>query len=256
MGCNAKIEQGVMEATLGHIWNIGPLQPLSDEGHQEAIETSWKVPFDPNVRETVHQLAGGLPRLLRAAHEFPKAVCLAHGSYNALPACFEAYKEYAKKNYPIQGTCVSLAHTCMLASSTKATVRGNDAISLNPAWVEERKGTARRGKGPRKVDVDRVRLFEKPFLYAVYARYLLVLWKGTNKAPWVSLEKVFAGAIHPEQQHILKQYEVNLSGGLVTNIHQGSYENAAKRALSYVGASYHRRRVYLVPVKRQQGRGC
>ncbi|CUG81911.1 Bodo-specific multi-copy gene family, putative [Bodo saltans] len=62
-------------------------------------------------------------------------------------------------------------------------------------------------------DEDRARAFVPAFLHAVYARYLLAFWDSSH--PWVSLEKVFEDAVRADQAPLLKQYEVNLSRGVV-----------------------------------------
>jgi hypothetical protein len=86
-------------------------------------------------------------------------------------------------------------------------------------------------------DVERGRLFEKPFMYAVYARYLLV-HLGDRKKQWVPLAKVFEGALHPDQIAFVGRYEVNLSGGVVPAKGQ-AYGDATKHTLTYVGGSAH-----------------
>eukprot|EP00455_Lapot_gusevi_P051012 TRINITY_DN7511_c0_g1_i1.p1 TRINITY_DN7511_c0_g1~~TRINITY_DN7511_c0_g1_i1.p1 ORF type:complete len:319 (-),score=-5.68 TRINITY_DN7511_c0_g1_i1:137-976(-) len=55
--------------------------------------------------------------------------------------------------------------------------------------------------------------FEVAFLYAVYARYLLAHWENTS-SPWVSLAKVFEGAIPPKQVPMLERFDVDMSKGL------------------------------------------
>ncbi|CUG86805.1 Bodo-specific multi-copy gene family, putative [Bodo saltans] len=45
--------------------------------------------------------------------------------------------------------------------------------------------------------LERGRQFERPFMYAVYARYLLEFWKNASN-PWVPLAKVFEGAVQTE----------------------------------------------------------
>ncbi|CUE63735.1 Bodo-specific multi-copy gene family, putative [Bodo saltans] len=97
--------------------------------------------------------------------------------------------------------------------------------------------------------LERSQQFDKPFLFAVYARYLLALWKGTSGGPWVPLAKVFEGALQPEQQAVMERYEVNLSRGvnIVKNspapkhavTFTGTYEDAAKNAVTYLGGNAH-----------------
>ncbi|CUG81156.1 Bodo-specific multi-copy gene family, putative [Bodo saltans] len=307
--CNAKFEQDELTASHAHLISIGPLQPLSAEGHHKAITKSWGVEgIDPHVRTIVHQLSGGVPRLLRAAHQFPATVTFAYGSFNALPHCFESYSKYAAEQYSIEGKWTFLAYTCLLASSTKAIVLGDHPIPLNPAWkkawkeTEWGKQTASGEDPPLPTfkdaslasigtyipgssnfyevsehfivppitfldehakpgapimpsdlhpflsidvikhlgswsDLDRGRLFEK----AIHVRCVRALFAGV-------LEE--HQEVHPDQVHILERYEANLSGGLVTDVAEGLYEHAARRA---PGIDLPPRRVHLVPGNWEHG---
>ncbi|CUG92569.1 Bodo-specific multi-copy gene family, putative [Bodo saltans] len=79
---------------------------------------------------------------------------------------------------------------------------------------------------------DRERLFDKSFLYAVYARYLLTYWENSDD-PWVSLAKVFQGAVKPEHVPVLERYEVNLSSGVKTD----NITDAVKNAITYTAGN-------------------
>ncbi|CUG88210.1 Bodo-specific multi-copy gene family, putative [Bodo saltans] len=77
--------------------------------------------------------------------------------------------------------------------------------------------------------------FEKPYMFAVYARYLLTRWANSNKR-WVSLEKIFDGAVHGTQKSVLSKYEANLSDG----VRLGDCckkKLARKNAVTYLGGS-------------------
>lgn len=81
------------------------------------------------------------------------------------------------------------------------------------------------------VGIERERLFERAFLYAVYARYLLAYWENSTN-PWVPLRNVFEGAVHPQQVPIVERYEVNLSSGVTRSI------KAVEHAVTYVGGAF------------------
>ncbi|CUG92571.1 Bodo-specific multi-copy gene family, putative [Bodo saltans] len=89
----------------------------------------------------------------------------------------------------------------------------------------------------RRSHLERGRQFEKPFTYAVYARYLLEYWKNTKKK-WISLAKVFEGALKAEQVSVAERYEVNLSAGFKRDVGQ-RYEDAVENAATYMGGSAH-----------------
>ncbi|CUG89375.1 Bodo-specific multi-copy gene family, putative [Bodo saltans] len=83
-------------------------------------------------------------------------------------------------------------------------------------------------------------LFDKPFLYAVYARYLLVRWAiyamdPCNNSDWVSLGKVFEGAVHPDQVQVLERFELNLSHGVREDGGRTGYDYIAENSLTFMG---------------------
>ncbi|CUG92975.1 Bodo-specific multi-copy gene family, putative [Bodo saltans] len=234
IGC-AKIDAEIMPLTNAFIRNIGALPPLSMEGHAKAIAQPLGVRVDEDVRELIYHLAGGLPWLLRAAHQSE----LGLGSSDALSRCFAKYQEAAKAHYAIEAPWIPHAYACLLASSTKAKVRQRDHIPLDAAWgrlptrtyddaavqsiglyldkenrfvlapitFDDAVMEAAQFAAPilpsqlhpfLSADIvkqlggdsaaDRRELFEKPFLYALYARYLLAYWE--KKSVWVPLGKV------------------------------------------------------------------
>ncbi|CUE63801.1 Bodo-specific multi-copy gene family, putative [Bodo saltans] len=120
---------------MANVADIGPLVPLSARGYDDAIAESWKYEADPALRAPLHHLAGGVPRLLRLAFmKQPQNMSLASGSITALPRCLGVYSAAARAQYPVQPAWFPQAYTCLLASSTKAKVKGSDIIPVNPAW--------------------------------------------------------------------------------------------------------------------------
>ncbi|CUF87056.1 Bodo-specific multi-copy gene family, putative, partial [Bodo saltans] len=90
----------------------------------------------------------------------------------------------------------------------------------------------------RSSPTERGKQFEKPFLYAVYARYLLAYW-GNTDSKWVPLTQVFEGAFQQQQEDVMKGYEVNLSGGVHVALTELLYSNAVPNAITYFGSSAH-----------------
>lgn len=90
---------------------------------------------------------------------------------------------------------------------------------------------------------DRGILFEEAFVYAVYARYLLIWWTrgGRHKDKWVHLSDVLQGAVHSWNRNGaagsggdvtgLTDLEVNLSEGVHTE--SDTYAGAKNYALSW-----------------------
>ncbi|CUG05409.1 Bodo-specific multi-copy gene family, putative [Bodo saltans] len=85
---------------------------------------------------------------------------------------------------------------------------------------------------------ERGRLFNKPFVYAVYARYLLAYW-GNPRSEWVRLTDVFEGAFQERQKYDISNYEVNLSGGVHVKDSGLLYTDAVPNALTYFGSPAH-----------------
>ncbi|CUG89376.1 Bodo-specific multi-copy gene family, putative [Bodo saltans] len=77
-------------------------------------------------------------------------------------------------------------------------------------------------------------VFKKAFMYAVYARYLLEYWKDAT-SPWVSLAKVFDGAIHRNQIAAIDRFEVNLSSGVMADDNYQPTLHAVENAATYMG---------------------
>ncbi|CUG89384.1 Bodo-specific multi-copy gene family, putative [Bodo saltans] len=75
------------------------------------------------------------------------------------------------------------------------------------------------------------------FRCTFWKRCIPEFWKNTSN-PWVSLAKVFEGAVQPEQQSVMERYEVNLSDGTKTGDSQ-EYESARSNAATYLGGNAH-----------------
>jgi hypothetical protein len=65
----------------------------------------------------------------------------------------------------------------------------------------------------RTSPTNRGNMFELPFLYAVYARYLLVSW-GSQNAEWVPLTSVFRCALLKKDEQRLTSIEICLKAGV------------------------------------------
>jgi hypothetical protein len=268
------------------------LGPLWKDGHMKAVRYSWKMEIDADVRAWVYHLAGGVPRLLRLAHEqHMETMSLACGSLDALQQCFTRYEAAARAAYPLDAEWFPYAYTCLLASSTKARVGGT--IYVDPAWCKcvavkrtyaeassHSIGSDTRDytcsmerfevppiticdadaaammqqcpilpsqlhpflsadvvrRGGTQSAADRDWLFEKPFVYAVYARYLLAYLEDRTRR-WVPLQDVFHGAFVPQQAAAVKRYEVNLSAGVTMGARDGVHTDAAENAVTYLGGA-------------------
>ncbi|CUE63621.1 Bodo-specific multi-copy gene family, putative, partial [Bodo saltans] len=201
---------------------------------------------------------------------------------------FRRDKKNVLSQYPIKTKWFPYAYSCLLASSTKARVRGDARIPLNPAWRKTKRDltyyeattqsigshdpATRRFMMPPITFVDaavnrrravkilpsqlhpflnaevvkhfgkdnnaeRGRQFERPFMYAVYARYLLARWEDSKNPSWVALDKVFHGAVDLDQVPILKEYEVNLFRGVKWDAGRRTKEDAAKHSVTYLGGN-------------------
>jgi hypothetical protein len=84
--------------------------------------------------------------------------------------------------------------------------------------------------------LDRGRAFEDPFMYAIYARYLLAYWI-TNNA-WTPFAVVFEGALRTDQLLHVQDLEVNLSRGVFKDSTK-TYATAVPQAVTHVGGSGH-----------------
>ncbi|CUG88211.1 Bodo-specific multi-copy gene family, putative [Bodo saltans] len=264
---------------LGSVFDIGPLAPLSNAGYAKALTESWNKEVDVNLHEPLFHLTEGMPRLLRLAlSQEPQGVSFARGSANAFSRCFEGYKTAVKRSYGnAHEQSLAHAYSCLLASSTKATVQGDEVIHINPLWREPalkswtyndaifhsiglHNEQSKRFIVPPIALVDEMvpqpttpilpsqlhpfldanfierggardkNMFEKAFLYAVFARYLLVFWRTMN--PWVPLNEVFDGAINPEQVKLIDCFEVNLSDGVHEAPSKG--QKNQKKTVTYV----------------------
>ncbi|CUG89371.1 Bodo-specific multi-copy gene family, putative [Bodo saltans] len=271
IGCNAQIDASDPQySSQTNATNVGPLLPLSEQGGRKAHSESWKSNIDARMIVPLHNLTGGVPRLLRLAHmKQPQTMSLASRSLNSFSRYFEVYSAAARSQYPVQPAWLSQAYTCLLVSSTKAKVNGSDIIPVNPLWKDSTKSltyaeatTMSMGSYdpntkcfmvapitfgdivvtkpnapilPSQLhplldadvvarcgmysDAERAKLFMNSFLYAVYARYLLARWEN-NSSAWVSLAKVFHGAVPSDQMSLLERYEVNIANGVRTDAKQ------------------------------------
>jgi hypothetical protein len=290
IGCNAKMKVDSLFLTEAVVTKIPALAPLSEAGYLRALRESWGTDVDVDMRTPLYHWAGGVPRLLRCAHEkLSSEISLASGGLGALQKCFEAYVSNARSGYPQQADWFPHAYTCLLASSTKAKAKG--VICVDPKWCEHEpiartyddaamqsigaydERTCRFMLPPitfcdddvkdnvtgcpilpsqlhpflttdvikhfgKESDVDRGRMFEKPFMYAVYARYLLVHLEDRTQQ-WVPLVRVFEGALAEEQNAAMATYEINLSGGVVTDTRRRVYDDAVANAVTYIGGTAH-----------------
>ena len=285
IGCNAGINATTFVLTSANVNELSPLRPLTEEGHRLAVAKSWGVTIDEPVRVPLYHLAGGLPRVLRTAHQNPlQQVTLACGSWHAFANAFTAFKETAQSRYRISGANRKAAYACLLASTTKLPVELNTPIPMAPAgkagghkrWtfsdaekssIGAWDSTTKQFVVPPITVTDDVfaqtvpikpselhpflksdvierfaqrsallrgQTFERPFLSAVYARYLLARWSTKDDNAWVSLDQVLKGAIHETQEDAARKFEVNLKRGIVEQ-KRGGYQSASKEALTYFG---------------------
>ncbi|CUG92548.1 Bodo-specific multi-copy gene family, putative [Bodo saltans] len=253
MGCNANIDTADQVLNRANVRDVGSLPPLSLEGSRQAFEASWQTLLCGRVDfSVVHCLTGGVPRLLRwklmkecsAVNErLDWFISDARARYPVDPAWFaQAYTclLVSSTKARVRGSDQIVVHPAWRVPITPMTYQEamtksigsldpSSCLFLMPAatFVDE---TSRQHSPPIQpsdlhpflsadaltklaTDEDRVRAFVPAFLHAVYARYLLASWESDH--PWVSLEKVFEDAVRADQAPLLKQYEVNLSCGVV-----------------------------------------
>ncbi|CUG92564.1 Bodo-specific multi-copy gene family, putative [Bodo saltans] len=284
-GCNARIDTcNSLVSAVATVTDIGPLLPLSEVGSSKALEESWGVKVSPNTAHALHHLTQGHPRMLRAAQSCDATkgkTCLASPS---LPHYLLELREAARAQYPFGAKMFPCVYSCFLASMTKARVRGNNIIPINPLWSRTATdlpsftydaaallsiGTydldnkrfivppivtaamSARADAPimlsqlcpfldaevverfdQHEDIDTATHLDKSFLYALYGRYLLEFWNNTS-SPWVPLDNVFEGAVHPDQLRVLKRYELNLCQGVRTS--SVLQRAVLERSLTYLG---------------------
>ncbi|CUG89378.1 Bodo-specific multi-copy gene family, putative [Bodo saltans] len=252
VGCDIAIE--LVDPTYlskAQVTDIGPLAPLSDAGSRKALEESWgthAVSFDPRVC-----LSGGVPRLLRQLEYdgmvteewLQKFTAHARAQYPIheprLPRAYTCLLTSSTKARISKDEKIVV--NPLWTISCKAFNTYNDAIKLSigsyddstrrfmmppitmvDVMLERHKPPIRPSdlhpflkldvltQIPTFTDEDRVRVFVPAFLQAVYARYLLASWESNH--PWVSLEKVFEGAVRPDEVPMLRKIKVNLSRGV------------------------------------------
>ncbi len=247
----------------------------------------------------LHELSGGIPRLLRAAHE-SYDVSLGDGAWNAVSTGIEEWRDQCQSMYPHDSDCPRV-YSMLLASATKFAVSENQEVILPPR--EELRGpppakmsykaateaslcgrVQKPGSkladdssmtivvppilagdetdfGMRELPITpsqlhpllespllklrtspdvRATLIEKPFLYSLYARYLLVLWKNqraTRASGWVPLEEVLAGAVSDAGGMNLKGIEVCLKRGVEESPRHGDDKHARPDTVTWTGGA-------------------
>ncbi|CUE63824.1 Bodo-specific multi-copy gene family, putative [Bodo saltans] len=277
VGCDANITEPTNPATTA-VAHVGPLLPFTEKSCQQAN----------GAHPPLFHLAGGVPRLLclcTTNQTISQGEPLTPKNADAFHRFFEDFSVTAKSQYPVQPTLFAQTYTCLLASSTKARVKGGDVIPVNPAWGYRKRaltydeaatlsmGTYDPHTGRFMVppitfgdaevitkhsvpilpsqlhpflDADVVarfgnyaatefeRLYVIPLMYAVYGRYLLASWEE-NTSEWVSLAKVFEGAVRLDQVPLLERYEVNLVGGVQSFSRTTTRQGSLKHAVMYCG---------------------
>jgi hypothetical protein len=290
VGCNASIAETAVAMTMANLTSLGSLSPISADQYN-AVLSEWnkfctdKLSVDPEMKDVVLSLSGGIPRLLYMAHD-PVRVSLACGSRLALTNCLRAFFQKCSERYAIapESVHMDLAYACLLASVTKLPIahhavpvpmpKGNptpsalpptfvDAVSrsvgvlvVSPTVSDHAKpwrfmvppamfGTQRPVTvfgAPPPIPIDKLHPylrddvqdligggatssgipFEEGFVYALYARYLLVRWRGGGQEPWVALHDVLEAAVAgehtPAGKTSLAHLEVNLSEGVRTDV--------------------------------------
>jgi hypothetical protein len=298
-GCNASISTDPLTLIVANVIPLSGLLPLSVKGYEEAAAQSWDSTADDEVLIPLHELAGGIPRLLRSAHE-RYDVSLAHGAWDAVSTGMEEWREQCQSMYPHDSDCPRM-YSMLLASATKFVVSGTQEVILPPreelrgpppAKMSYKEATEASlcGRvqtsgsqladdssmtivvppilagdetdfGMRKLPITpsqlhpllesprlklrtspdvRGRLFEKPFLYSLYARYLLVLWKNqrsSSASGWVPLEEFLAGAVSDAGRENLKGIEVCLKRGVKESPRRGDDKHAKPDTVTWTGGA-------------------
>jgi hypothetical protein len=248
---------------------------------------------DDAIQTAVYSLAGGIPRLLREAHQELK-VSLACGAVEAVPNCLVHFLTASSRLYSMDDSLADPAYSCFLASATKLPIELDDLVPMPRRKASEHGAQHASGIAKREVRTYRdaaaasigttlkspsgeagdsclttfvappcifgdpekhFRLsnkeeppiavqqlcpflrrdvmrrigsgatgtgvpFEEGFAYALYARYLLVLWRRCE-GPWVPLRDVLAAAVvggNADGIQRLAHLEVNLSKGVCTSM--------------------------------------
>ncbi|CUE63644.1 Bodo-specific multi-copy gene family, putative [Bodo saltans] len=224
------------------------------------------------ANEPMYHLTGGLPRLLRLCSiERPQAITIVRDFPRYFEAIKKAAKlEVDERLLPYAYTCLLASstkarvrdsdpnavnparralvprtyHDAMMASICMLNKRRlimppitfvDDAMSGMPILPSQLHPflKAEVVEHFSKLSLaDREIMFAEAFLYAVYARYLLAHWEDPS-CVWVSLAKVFEGAVHPSKARVLENYEVNLSSGVV------KWRKAIKGAVTHRGGVHH-----------------
>jgi len=134
-GCNASVDNTGLSLTKAHVIKLPTLTPLSAGAHRAAIE-SWGFTMDEAVRPFIHELSGGLPRILLNAHIFPHEVTLGSGAVNAFAECFATFQKSSQDRYNVGGNTIWNLYSCLLVSSSRIPVRLWETIPLPPGVLE------------------------------------------------------------------------------------------------------------------------
>lgn len=272
IGCNARINA----RATANVTDIGPLLPLSNDGFHKAHTDSWN---SKGCQPTplMHSLCGGVPRLLRECGSFESLTAAARSFYPVdAKLCPHAYtcllasstkakvmgSDVIGVNPAWRGQGLTLTYDGVTTQSIGSYDPTSNLFTIPPITFDD---SLVRGKCapilPSQlhpfIDCDFVArcgahsteeleaFFVKSFLVAVRARYLLAYWRSNAADPWVSLAKVFDGAVSPDQVALLERHEVNLSSDVkvhrvVADAKQRVFFNShlsCRVALTHTGAS-------------------
>jgi hypothetical protein len=131
-GCNASIDMSDPTIlTEADVTTLSALPPLSFNGYREATGIRcWKSQVDFPLVRPLYELAGGIPRLLRAAHK-PFRISLAGGAWKAVSTGMKLWREDCQGIYEYESGTPH-KYSLMLASSTKFPVTENQEVILPP----------------------------------------------------------------------------------------------------------------------------
>ena len=136
-GCNAVAGDPYIFATEINVQQMDPLTPLTRKGHLEAVERSWQSKIDMELSGVIHELSGGIPRILRQAHVRGLNVTLARGAHGALAECMQEFVRASGNMYCHCQEHLRVVYSCFLASATKFPVSREEPVPLPPPSDEE-----------------------------------------------------------------------------------------------------------------------
>jgi hypothetical protein len=126
-GCYSAITTDRVVLANANVSSLRTLPPLTLKGYDEATGY-WKTRVHRGVRVPLHELSGGLPRLLQLAH-LRYEVSLAEEAWDAVSEGISIWREKGQELYQQSAS----THTySLLASATKFPVRGNEQVILPP----------------------------------------------------------------------------------------------------------------------------